>query len=75
MVDVSSLSFIFEAILLSSILVGIMAWLSIRITRRVGLLDQPNSAPHKHHRAKFCRVVWRYLVAASLVDNDAQIAM
>jgi len=50
MVDVSSISFIFEAILLSSILVGILAWLSIRITRRVGLLDQPNSAPHKHHR-------------------------
>ena len=49
MVDVSSISFIFEAILLALILVGIFAWLSIRITRRVGLLDQPHSAPHKHH--------------------------
>jgi UDP-GlcNAc:undecaprenyl-phosphate GlcNAc-1-phosphate transferase len=50
MIEVSSISFIFEAILLSSILVGILAWLSIRLTRRVGLLDHPNSAPHKHHQ-------------------------
>jgi len=49
MVDVSAISFIFDAILLSSILVGILAWLSIRFYARVGLLDQPNSAPHKHH--------------------------
>ncbi len=49
MVDVSAISFIFDAILVSSILVGVLAWLSIRFTRRVGLLDQPNSAPHKHH--------------------------
>jgi UDP-GlcNAc:undecaprenyl-phosphate GlcNAc-1-phosphate transferase len=42
-------SFIFEAILLSALLAIVLAWLSIRLALRVGLLDIPNSAPHKRH--------------------------
>ena len=50
MVNASSLSFIFESILLSSILVAIFAWIGIPLARRIGLVDQPESAPHKLHR-------------------------
>jgi len=39
----------FEAILLASFLVVLFAWFGIRLTTRVGLLDVPNSAPHKLH--------------------------
>lgn len=49
--DVSSLSYIFEAILLSAVLTAVLAWIGIRLAGRVGLVDQPNSAPHKHHSA------------------------
>lgn len=45
----SSTSFMFEAILLSSVLVFVLSWASIRLARRYGLLDLPNSAPHKLH--------------------------
>ena len=39
----------FESILLSSLLVALLAWLSIPLVKRVGLLDLPQSAPHKLH--------------------------
>ncbi len=39
----------FEAILLASSLVILLAWVGIRLTTRIGLLDLPNSAPHKLH--------------------------
>ncbi len=42
-------SFMFESILLSSLMVALLAWLSIPLVRRVGLLDLPQSAPHKLH--------------------------
>src|SRR3989337_1779996 len=48
-VDAFSISFIFEAILLSSILVAGLAWISIRIARRIGLVDLPDREPHKVH--------------------------
>ena len=46
---VSSTSFMFEAILLSSLLIAGIAWVSIRLARRLNLLDLPQSAPHKLH--------------------------
>ena len=45
----STISFIFEAILLSALLAAVVAWFSIRLALRVGLLDVPDSAPHKKH--------------------------
>jgi UDP-GlcNAc:undecaprenyl-phosphate GlcNAc-1-phosphate transferase len=48
--QVSSISFIFEFVLVSSLLTAFLAWVSIRIADRVGLVDLPNSAPHKKHR-------------------------
>lgn len=48
-VDAFSISFMFEAILFSSILVAGLAWISIRIARRIGLVDLPASEPHKLH--------------------------
>jgi UDP-GlcNAc:undecaprenyl-phosphate/decaprenyl-phosphate GlcNAc-1-phosphate transferase len=45
----SSPFIIFEAILLSLILVMGMAQFSIRLARRVNLIDLPDSAPHKQH--------------------------
>src|SRR4030067_1145519 len=48
-VDAFSISFMFEAILLSSILVAALAWISIRVARRIGLVDLPDSQPHKLH--------------------------
>jgi UDP-GlcNAc:undecaprenyl-phosphate GlcNAc-1-phosphate transferase len=45
----STISFIFEAILLAALLAAVLAWLSIRLAWRVGLLDLPDSAPHKKH--------------------------
>ena len=48
--QVSSISFIFESILVACVLAGVFAWLSIRLARRTGLLDVPNSAPHKLHK-------------------------
>lgn len=48
-VDAFSISFMFEAILFSSILVAGLAWISIRLSRRIGLVDLPASEPHKLH--------------------------
>ena len=45
----TSISFVFESILLSSLLVVVFVKVSIRLARRVGLLDIPNSEPHKQH--------------------------
>lgn len=39
----------FDAILVSLLLVLVLAWLSIRLAHRMRLLDLPNSAPHKLH--------------------------
>lgn len=47
--QVASISFIFESILVSAVLTAALAWLGIRAARRAGLLDFPNSAPHKMH--------------------------
>ena len=47
--QVSSISFIFEYVLVSSLLTAVLAWVSIRIANRAGLVDFPNSAPHKKH--------------------------
>lgn len=46
---VSFTSFMFESILLSSLLVALLAWVSIPLARRIGLLDLPQSEPHKVH--------------------------
>jgi UDP-GlcNAc:undecaprenyl-phosphate GlcNAc-1-phosphate transferase len=46
---VTSISFVFEAILLASLLAAALSWLGIRLACRVGLLDYPLSAPHKQH--------------------------
>ena len=48
-VDAFSISFMFEAILFSSILVAGLAWISIRVARRIGLVDLPDREPHKLH--------------------------
>ncbi len=40
---------IFRALLLSLLVVLFAGWLSIRIARRLGLIDYPGSAPHKQH--------------------------
>lgn len=47
--QVSSISFIFEYVLLSSLLTAVLAWGSIQFSNRTGLVDMPNSAPHKQH--------------------------
>jgi UDP-GlcNAc:undecaprenyl-phosphate GlcNAc-1-phosphate transferase len=49
MVSMTHSSYIFETILLSAIAVIALAWVSIRITDRIGLIDFPGSAPHKLH--------------------------
>jgi len=49
--QVSSISFIFEFVLVSCILTALLAWGSIHLSQRVGLVDLPNSAPHKKHRS------------------------
>jgi UDP-GlcNAc:undecaprenyl-phosphate GlcNAc-1-phosphate transferase len=47
--QVTSISFIFESILVSSLVTALLAWGSIQIANRTGLVDMPNSAPHKKH--------------------------
>lgn len=47
---VDSISFIFEFILLSSIATAVISWISIKGAARIGLVDLPNSAPHKVHQ-------------------------
>lgn len=47
--EVTSISFIFEYVLIASFLTGILAWISIQFSNRIGLVDVPNSAPHKQH--------------------------
>ena len=47
--NVTSISFIFEAILLASLLAVVFAQASMRLACRLGLMDQPLSAPHKKH--------------------------
>ncbi|GAG55115.1 unnamed protein product, partial [marine sediment metagenome] len=49
--QVSSISFIFEFVLVSSLLTALLAWGSIKLANRIGLVDLPNSAPHKKHRS------------------------
>ena len=49
--QVSSISFIFEFVLISSLLTALLAWGSINLANRIGLVDLPNSAPHKKHRS------------------------
>lgn len=49
--QVSSISFIFEFVLVSSLLTALLAWGSINLANRIGLVDLPNSAPHKKHRS------------------------
>ena len=48
--QVTSVSFVFESILVSILITAVLAWGSIRLSRRIGLVDVPNSAPHKVHR-------------------------
>ena len=48
---ISSTSSMFEAILVAMILALLFSWLSIRVAHRVGLMDFPNSAPHKLHQS------------------------
>lgn len=49
--QVISISYIFESILVSSLLTALLAWGSIKLSFRVGLVDVPNSAPHKRHQS------------------------
>jgi UDP-GlcNAc:undecaprenyl-phosphate/decaprenyl-phosphate GlcNAc-1-phosphate transferase len=67
----SSISFIFEAILLSALLVAVLAWLSIRLALRVGLLDLPDSAPHKKHTQATPLAGGIALIAALLISAVA----
>jgi UDP-GlcNAc:undecaprenyl-phosphate GlcNAc-1-phosphate transferase len=48
--QVTSVSFVFESLLVSIIFTTLLAWGSIRLSRQIGLVDVPNSAPHKQHR-------------------------
>jgi UDP-GlcNAc:undecaprenyl-phosphate GlcNAc-1-phosphate transferase len=47
--SISVSSFIFSALLLSLLLVLALAWASIRLARRLRLIDFPESLPHKKH--------------------------
>ncbi len=47
--DSSSIYLIFQALLLSLLGVLALAWPSMWVARRVGLMDMPGSAPHKQH--------------------------
>ena len=49
--QVTSISFIFEFVLLAAVLTALLAWVSIQFAKRTGLVDMPNSAPHKQHRS------------------------
>ncbi len=49
--QVTSISFIFEFVLLSAVLTTFLAWISIQLAKRTGLVDMPNSAPHKKHHS------------------------
>jgi len=46
---VTSISFIFESILVSSLLVALLAKGSVRLATALRLLDMPRSEPHKQH--------------------------
>ena len=48
---ISSTSSMFEAILVAMLLALLFSWLGIRLARRAGLIDLPNSAPHKLHQS------------------------
>lgn len=43
-------SYLFQLVLIGIAVTAIMAWLAIKFTRRVGLIDIPGSAPHKKHK-------------------------
>jgi UDP-GlcNAc:undecaprenyl-phosphate GlcNAc-1-phosphate transferase len=49
--QVTSISFIFEYVLLAVVVTALLAWVSILIATRTGLVDMPNSAPHKKHQS------------------------
>ena len=42
-------SLLFEALLGALLITLLMAWISIRVARRIGLIDYPSSKPHKTH--------------------------
>lgn len=49
LIPASSLSFIFESVLVGTVLAVFLAVIAIPIARRLNLVDIPNSMPHKHH--------------------------
>jgi UDP-GlcNAc:undecaprenyl-phosphate GlcNAc-1-phosphate transferase len=49
--QVTSISFIFEFVLIAVVTTVILAWVAIQIAKRTDLVDMPNSAPHKKHRS------------------------
>lgn len=49
-VPASSFSFIFETVLVGTILAAILAMIAVPVARRFNLVDIPNSKPHKHHQ-------------------------
>lgn len=49
--QVTSISFIFEFILLSALLTILLSWIAISLASRMRLVDYPNSAPHKLHQS------------------------
>lgn len=47
--SISAIFFLFNAILLSLLLILVIGWVSIRLARRINLIDLPDSMPHKRH--------------------------
>jgi UDP-GlcNAc:undecaprenyl-phosphate GlcNAc-1-phosphate transferase len=66
---ISSTSFMFEAILVAMLMALIFSWLGIRITRHVGLMDLPNSAPHKLHNSPMPLAGGLALIATMVVSS------
>lgn len=48
-IPASSFSFIFESVLVGTVVVAVLALFCIPLARRFNLVDIPNSMPHKHH--------------------------
>ncbi len=69
METLSPIYLIFQAMLISLVLVLIFAWVSIRLATRVGLIDMPGREPHKQHQRPTPLAGGLALAAALLVST------
>lgn len=68
-IPASSFSFIFESVLVGTVLAAFFSLLAIPAARRLKLVDIPNSMPHKHHQVPTPLAGGMALIGAMLISS------